>query len=120
VNADEGWRQLTAEERAILDLLLSRPCNGGEFALATLDNCLVRPWVDHGNHCPSLEFKVEAQSTRSRQLSTGASGVNHADGMPYYVTVFGDDGDNLLALEFTLHGDAPLLHLPDVTELQLQ
>lgn len=98
---------MTADERAILDLLLSEPFPGRDEAVRQADTCSVRPWDD--GHCASLEFEVagEVLIPGSRPLSTPFPVEGRAvddDGLPIDIILFHRNG-RLSVLEFVAYSD---------------
>jgi hypothetical protein len=116
--AELDWRPLTDNERGILELMLSPFGAKGKSKLDSLEDCRARPWGQCVNHCPSLEIQLDLQMDDvASPLPVVAMGTNGADQMPYEIRIFHQREGTYL--EYTLHGDAPLLSSPAASDLTI-
>jgi hypothetical protein len=117
----DGWRPLSEEERAIVELICRLPANNAFKHLENLDSYEVRQSPICVGHCPTIEFRTSPRwdSSGIRPMPGGATGNNRSDGVPFNVSLFEREG-HLELLEFTPYGDGPLTYLPSVDELEFR
>jgi hypothetical protein len=112
-NAGDGpFRQLSGEERAIIERLLEQPFDGADAIRGQLDGATVRPWdCDDDDNCGSIVF---AGGDWGKAKPIGNTGQGFVDGVPVEAMLFVHDDGRLALLELVVYGDRiPRLPRPE-------